>query len=191
MWLSRAWQALAGVFGVRHKPPRPPTLDGLPSWARVGKRRRAHVQRMAELLEEWADEMGISQRERSRWLKAAWLHDALRDARLPSGVAHGAAAANRAIQDGEADVGVLDAVRYHSVGYASWDDVGRMLFLADFLEPGRRGGRKERARLAKRVPRDRDGTLRRVVAWQIRMRLRAGRPIDPRTLEFWNSITAD
>jgi len=45
--------------------------------------------------------------------------------------------------------------------------------------------------LAKRVPRDRDGTLRRVVAWQIRMRLRAGRPIDPRTLEFWNSITAD
>jgi hypothetical protein len=65
-----------------------------------------------------------------------------------------------------------------------------MLFLADFLEPGRRGGRKERARLAKRVPRDRDGILRQVVAWQLRMRLRAGRPIDPVTLEFWNSITA-
>src|SRR3989442_7869952 len=82
-----------------------------------------------------------------------------------------------------------DAVRYHSVGYAGWDDVGKMLYLADFLEPGRRSRRKQRAKLAKRVPRDRDGVLREIVALQVRARLHAGRSINPRTLEFWNSLT--
>jgi HD superfamily phosphohydrolase YqeK len=86
---------------------------------------------------------------------------------------------------------VLDAVRFHSVGYAGWDDVGRMLYLADYLEPGRKGRRKERARLAKRVPRQRDAVLREVVARQIEEQLAAGRPIDPLTLAFWNSLAPD
>jgi HD superfamily phosphohydrolase YqeK len=41
-------------------------------------------------------------------------------------------------------------VRFHSSGYAGWDDVGKMLFLADFLEPGSRSSRKRRAKLAER-----------------------------------------
>ena len=133
--------------------------------------------------------MEVSQRERRRWLMAVWLHDALRDARLPNGTRHGAAAAERAAQEGETDGGVLDAVRYHSVGYAGWDDVGKMLYLADNLEPGRRGRRKERARLASRVPRERDDVLREVVAQQMEERLQSKRPIDPLTLQFWNSLT--
>lgn len=132
--------------------------------------------------------MGVPRRERIRWVRAGWLHDALRDARLTKGTTHGAAAADRATQDGESDPGVLDAVRFHSFGYAGWDDVGRMLYLADFLEPGRR--RNRRAKLAERVPRDTDRILREVAALQIRARLRVGRPIHPRTLEFWNSLTA-
>jgi len=132
--------------------------------------------------------MEVPTRERRRWLAAVWLHDALRDARLPDGASHGAAAAERAARDGETDAGVLDAVRYHSVGYAGWDDVGKMLYLADNLEPGRRGRRKERARLVRRVRQERDSVLREVVAWQMEERLRAGRPIDPLTIAFWNSL---
>src|SRR5205823_6338695 len=115
-------------------------------WARAGKRGRAHIQRVAALVEEWADEMEVSPQERSRWLRAVWLHDALRDAPGTRGTTHGGAAADRAAQDGESDRGVLDAVRYHSSGYAGWDDVGKMLYLADFLEPGRRSRRKQRAK---------------------------------------------
>jgi nicotinate-nucleotide adenylyltransferase len=143
------------------------------------------------LVAQWADEMGVSKEERSRWLTAAWLHDALRDAKLPDGMSHGAAAAERAAQDGIADRGVLDAVRYHSVGYAGWDDVGRMLYLADNLEPGRRGRRKERAKLAQRVPREPDAVLQELLGRQIQAQVRAGRSVDPRTLEFWNSLTRD
>jgi HD superfamily phosphohydrolase YqeK len=177
---------LAGLVRWGERRRRPPLR--LPKWAKVGRRRRAHIRRVAALVEEWAEEMRVSQRERRRWLTAVWLHDALRDARLPDGVRHGAAAAERAAQEGEADGGVLDAVRYHSVGYAGWDDVGRMLYLADNLEPGRRGRRKERARLAKRVPRERDDVLKEVVARQMEELVRAGRPIDPLTTAFWNSL---
>lgn len=167
--------------------PRAPS-PGLPVWAEVRRRRRAHIRRVAALVEEWAVEMDVPSRERRRWLAAVWLHDALRDARLAAGASHGAAAAERAAGEGETDAGVLDAVRYHSVGYAGWDDVGRMLYLADNLEPGRKGRRKERAKLAKRVPRERDAVLREVVARQMEERLRAGRPIDPLTIAFWNSL---
>jgi HD superfamily phosphohydrolase YqeK len=132
--------------------------------------------------------MGVSSTERHRWLRAVWLHDALRDARLPRGVRHGVAAADRAAREGERDRGVLDAVRYHSVGYAGWDDVGRMLYLADNLEPGRKGRRKERAKLARRVPRERDAVLREVVGRQIQSDMRAGRAVDPLTMKFWNSL---
>ena len=131
--------------------------------------------------------MNVSAVERRRWLRAVWLHDALREAQLPGGVSHGAAAADRAAREGESDAGILDAVRYHSFGYAGWDDVGRMLYLADFLEPGR-PNRRKRARLARRVPRERDEVLREVVAIQIRGQLRRGRAVNQVTLEFWNSL---
>ena len=109
----------------------------LPPWAQVSAKRRAHIERVAGLIAEWADAMGVAATERGRWLKAAYLHDALRDAPLADQLAHGPAAADRAAREGETDQGVLDAVRYHTVGYAGWDDAGRMLYLADFLEPGR------------------------------------------------------
>lgn len=172
-------------------PPQPAPLPivGLPLWAQVGKRRRAHIRRVAAVLKQWADAMKISGRERQRWLRSCWLHDALRDASLPAGKTHGEAAADRAAEDGESDPGVLDAVRYHSVGYAGWDDVGKMLYLADYLEPGRRTRRRQRAAWAKRVPRERDAVLREIVAREVRWRMRRGKPVDVHTVEFWNSLT--
>jgi len=160
----------------------------LPAWADVRGERRGHIERVVALLDEWASTMRIPAAERDRWRRAAWLHDALRDAPLPDPLAHGPAAADRAAADGERDRGVLDAVRYHTIGYAGWDDVGRMLYLADFLEPGRDFDPNGRRALAARVSTDRDTVLREVARRRIEWVLRSGWPLPPETVAFWNAL---
>lgn len=160
----------------------------LPAWAQVTPPRRDHIERVAGLLEEWAGTMRVPETERDRWLRAAWLHDALRDAPLGDLMAHGPAAAERAAQDGEHDRGVLDAVRYHTIGYAGWDDVGRMLYLADFLDPGRDFDRDGRRALAARVPAQRDAVLRDVARRRIEWVVKSGWPLLPETVAFWNAL---
>src|SRR5437879_1036492 len=134
--------------------------------------------------------MGVSDAERARWVKAAWLHDALRDEKRPAALAHGPRAAARAAHDGERDRGVLDAIRYHTFGYAHWDDVGRMLYLADFLEPGRPLDAADRAALVARVPRERDAVLQEVARRRIEWVLRSGWELVPATVGFWNSLVS-
>lgn len=162
----------------------------LPPWAHVSAERRAHIERVADLIGSWADAMAVSATERGRWLRAAYLHDALRDAPHQDQLAHGPAAADRAAREGETDQGVLDAVRYHTVGYAGWDDVGRMLYLADFLEPGRAFAADERRALALRVPRERDAVLKKVVGWRIEWVVRSGWPLVPETVGLWNALVS-
>lgn len=162
----------------------------LPPWAQVSAKRRAHIERVAGLIAEWADAMDVAARERGRWLKAAYLHDALRDAPLADQLAHGPAAADRAAREGETDQGVLDAVRYHTVGYTGWDDAGRMLYLADFLEPGRKFAAHERRALARRVPAERDAVLKEVVRWRIEWVLGSGWPLVPETVGLWNALVS-
>ena len=160
----------------------------LPGWAVAGPERRAHVERVAALIDQWAVAMRVPEGERSRWAKAAWLHDALRDAPAADELAHGPASADRAAKDGESDRGVLDAVRYHSLGFAGWDDVGKMLYLGDYLEPGRKFEREARAALAARVPAERDAVLLEVTRRRIEWTLQSGWPLSPETVEFWNSL---
>ena len=138
--------------------------------------------------------------ERERWLRAAYLHDALKDGPIERQVAlagdafdrpkllHGPASARLAEEHGEHDRGVLDAVWYHSVGYAGWDQVGRMLYLADYLEPGRRFWKSERVALTAQVPADPDTALLRVARKRIQMSLKSGWPLLKETVEFWNSL---
>ena len=163
----------------------------LPLWTVATSERRAHVERVAALLDGWAVAMKVPAAERLRWARAAWLHDALRDEPLADELAHGPAAADRAAREGESDRGVLDAVRYHSLGYAGWDDVGRMLYLGDYLEPGRTFDRERRAALAARVPGERDAVLAEVVRHRIEWTVRSGWPLAPETVEFWNSLVRD
>ena len=160
----------------------------LPPWAQATPERRAHIERVVGLVTQWATAMGVPQAERSRWIRAAWLHDALRDAPAANELAHGPMTADRAAQDGETDRGVLDAIRYHSLGHAGWDDVGRMLYLADFLEPGRDYDREERRALAARVPLERDAVLREVARRRIEWVLRSGWSLPPETVAFWNAL---
>lgn len=162
----------------------------LPAWAQVTPERREHIERVVALVREWADAMAVPAAERDRWVRAGWLHDALRDASPPlrDALAHGPAAAERAAADGERDAGVLAAVRYHTVGFAGWDDAGRMLYLADYLEPGRAFDRKARAALAARVPRERDVVLREVARRRIERLLESGWRLPPETVAFWNQL---
>src|SRR2546427_10421049 len=85
-----------------------PAAAQLPAWAQVGKRRRAHIGRGVALLEGGGEEMAVSQRGRGRWLRAAWVDDALRDARRGGGAAHGAGAADRAASYGGSDAAGID-----------------------------------------------------------------------------------
>ena len=165
----------------------------LPAWAQVTAARQQHVERVVGLLSAWADAMNVAAPERERWIRAGWLHDALRDAPLGNVMAHGPAAADRAAEDGERDRGVLEAVRYHTIGYAGWDQVGRMLYLADFLEPGRDfdlNGPAGRRGLVARVPLERDVVLREVARRRVDWVLRSGWPLVPETVAFWNALAS-
>jgi HD superfamily phosphohydrolase YqeK len=162
----------------------------LPPWAIVTPDRLAHIERVASLLGAWATALGIAGTERARWLRAAWLHDALRDAPAANSLAHGPMATERAAQDGETDRGVLDAVRYHSLGYARWDDVGKMLYLADYLEPGRSFDRELRQSLTARVPAERDDVLQQVAARRIKWVIDSRWPLVQETVDFWNALVA-
>jgi len=85
---------------------------------------------------------------------------------------------------------VLGAVRHHTVGSAEWDDVGKMLYLADFLEPGRdsKNQASDRADLVRRVPTERDVVLREVARRRLDWVLRSGWPLPPETVAFWNRL---
>ena len=172
----------------------------LPEWALVTPARREHIERVAELASRWALDMGVPDSERNRWLRAVWLHDALRDApeevllRLapstpgPPELRHGPASAARAKAEGETDRGVLDAVRYHSIGLAEWDMVGRILYCADYLEPGRKHEREWRADLAQRLPSQLALVLRQVARARVGHMVSTGRMLLEPTVRFWNSL---
>ena len=178
----------------------PPLPPALPDWAVASPKRVAHIERVAALAGTWAERMRVSDTERTRWVRAVWLHDALRDADEaalahwapdtpgPPSLRHGPASAARAEAEGETDRGVLDAVRYHSVGYAGWDMVGRVLYCADYLEPGRSSARERRAELATRFPDDPEGVLAAVAAERVSRLVQSRWPLIEPTVGFWNSL---
>jgi HD superfamily phosphohydrolase YqeK len=175
----------------------------LPIWAVVGESRRAHIERVVALLDEWAAEAGLSDADRIRWRAAGWLHDALRDEDpdelrrivppafrgLPGPLLHGPAVAERLAAD--ADVSVLQAVRYHTIGHPSLDRLGRALYLADFLEPGRGFLDEWRASLRWRVPAEMDAVLVDVIAARVRHLLEGRKPLALETVSFWNSLVIE
>lgn len=175
-------------------------LDALPVWARLGEKRRAHVARVSAMLEQWAEAMRIPAEERAAWRDAGRWHDALRDAPehelrqitgdtvLPHHVLHGPAAARLLEGDGERRTGVLEAVRWHTLGNPDWDRTGRALFMADYLEPGRPFSRADRAFIAAHVPDDFDGAFRQVVRTRIEWTVREGKQLYPETAAMWNRV---
>lgn len=172
----------------------------LPDWARVSEKRKGHIARVVGLLTRWADELEVRGEERQTWMTAGLLHDALRDAseselRRLSGdlvrdeeLLHGPAVANLLASHGTTNASLLDAIRYHTVGSPAWDRVGRALYMADFLEPGRGFAKRDRAFLATQVPHDFDGVFRQVLRARLEHALREGFTLFPETVGLWNVV---
>ena len=170
----------------------------LPDWAEASDKRRAHIARVTALLGQWAAQLKLPEDEASRWTTAGLLHDALRDAPEPmlrtltgdgdsvAEILHGPAAAVRAEQDGERRQDVLDAIRFHTIGSLTWERTGRALYMADFLEPGRRFLVEQRAYLASQVPHDFERTFREVVRLRLEWSLSQGGDLFPETVALWN-----
>jgi len=183
----------------------------LPSWAETSRKRAEHVARVAETIESFARAIGLPDRDVDRWSAAAWLHDALKDAKtsrlrelvaddpeladLPDALLHGPAAAERARRDGIDDEELLQAVTWHTSGHPDLGRIGRALYLADSLEPGRRDRDGRRARLRERVLDGGEGAiddaLRDVLAERLEYLAASGKPIAPYTVRFYNRLVEE
>jgi HD superfamily phosphohydrolase YqeK len=110
------------------------------------------------------------------------------DGGTASDLLHGPAAASLLRDDGITDDSVLLAVAWHTLGHGALDRLGRALYLADYLEPGRRHeGAVSRERRA-RVVEDLEGVLREVAAERVCRSLRHARPLLAPTVAFWNDL---
>ena len=173
----------------------------LPAWAVLGKARRAHVGRVSVLMGDWAAALGLDKTDRTRWRAAGLLHDALKDAKpavlqplvddgieWPDPVVHGPACAVRLRQEGVEDEAILMAIAHHTTGHPELDRLGESLYLADYLEPGRRSRAKWRTALRRGMPGDHDEALVDVAAAKISALLKRRLPILPMTVEFWAEV---
>jgi HD superfamily phosphohydrolase YqeK len=176
--------------------------DGrLPDWAQAHARRRAHMARVAGVMDAWANRLGLSAAERARWRATAWLHDALRDAPadalraevearfrdLPGTFLHGPVTATRLEAGGLDDADVLDAIRWHTLGRAGLGRLGLVLIAADALEPGRTDRPVWRAVLRGRMPAAFDAVVDAVIRDRIEGALRRGAAVRPELLALWNA----
>jgi len=109
--------------------------------------------RVSKLLNQWSKARGESAKDIQRWTALGYLHDMMREAKpkdlrkvvsgfpddVPNAVLHGPAAATRLREEGVSrDQALLTAVDLHTLGSRDFDDMGRALYAADFLEPGRK-----------------------------------------------------
>lgn len=174
----------------------------LPAWAVAGERRREHMARVADLLGGWAEALGLAEGDRARWRAAGYLHDALRDERanvlrasLPAGtrdladaVLHGPAAAERLRRDGIDDEELLQAIACHTLGGVGLATLGRALYVADYVEPGRGYASEWHARVRARMPADLAGALLDAVRERVRRGRDSGRVVAPETLAMLDEL---
>lgn len=173
-----------------------------PEWTRADPGRRAHMERVAALLDRWASEAGLSDEERARWRALGYLHDALKDEDpdvlrrqvgpafqdLPDPILHGPAVAARLRTEGVDDEAFLTALAYHTLGHPSLDAAGEALYAADFLEPGRDLRNEWRGALRSRMPGERVQVVAEIARARMGHLLDRGRPVRPETLAFWNRM---
>lgn len=178
---------------------------------RFSERRWRHTLSVAQTAERLAAAFGLSARDRERAITAALLHDVAKemsrgqqrraarpaepeDGRFPA-LLHARAGARLAREVfGIKDAAVLRAIAVHPTGSADGSAVGRVLFVADFLEPGREQLDDEERRLLERALAGRvelgelfADVLARKLSWM----LVRGRPLHPRSIEAWNAVCAE
>jgi HD superfamily phosphohydrolase YqeK len=174
----------------------------LPAWAVASDERRAHARRVAELLDDWASGLGLRECDRARFRAAGLLHDALRDedprllrprlppvlSDLPALILHGPAVAERLRVEGVKDGELLLAIAYHTLGHHRFKMLGRSLYAADFLEPGRRLADGWRAGLRARMPDELDEVVREILGARVAHLIEIASPLRAETATFWNAL---
>ena len=174
-----------------------------PPWTVASEARKAHMERVSDLMGRWAEARELSRGEVDRWAATGLLHDCLRDEDhqnlrslvdrpfldLPGKILHGPGAARKLQEEGVTDGEILHAIRYHTLGSADFGTVGLALYAADFLEPGRELREDWRAKLRERVPNDLPGVVKAILSARIRYLLDMGRPVRPETVQFWNRMS--
>jgi len=177
----------------------------LPEWAVASDARRAHMGRVAGLMRDWSEALGLDDDDRVRWRAVGHLHDVLRDEEsavlrertppdlrdLPGPLLHGPAAAERLRVAGVRDGELLSVVAFHTVGDPSFGRFGRALYAADFLEPGRTFLAEWRAALRARVPAELDDVIFEIVGARIKSLVERGTAVLPRTIRFWNTLVSE
>lgn len=177
----------------------------LPSWSEASRKRREHMERVAGVMGDWAERMGLDEEQRVRWVAVGWLHDVLRDATasqmrpwledrfraLPESFWHGPVTAVRLAEDGVEDDEVLDAIRYHTVGHPDLGPVGRALIAADFLEPGRKERAGWNAARRKCAPEQLTVVVQDVLCAKLERALEHKQPIRPEMVAMWNALAAE
>lgn len=174
----------------------------LPAWAELGEKRRRHTERVAGLLDDWAIAGGLPPDERTRWIAAGYLHDAVKekpaeelrallsgqDRALPDPLLHGPAVAEIMRREGVHDAELLLALAYHTLGHPEFGRVGWALYAADFLEPGRDFANEWRAGLRARMPGEMTEVMKEIMGARIIHLIEHGRPVRQPTVSFWNLI---
>ncbi len=152
---------------------------------------------------QWAQARGESNREVTRWVAVGYLHDVVREADpaslrdlvgeefrdLPDGVLHGPGCAVHLRRAGVVDEELLQAITYHTLGHPALGCMGRGLYAADFLEPGRRRRRIWCARLRALMPDQMDRVVREIAEVRIRRMRESGVGIRVDTEEFYSRLT--
>ena len=174
----------------------------MPPWSAVGEKRRRHIERVAGLLEDWALTGNLPAEERTRWIAAGYLHDALKekpeeelralvtgaDRDLPEPLLHGPAVAELLRREGVDDEALLAALAYHTLGHPDLERTGYALYAADFLEPGRDLSNEWRAGLRARMPGEMAEVVREILAARIVYLIERRRPVRKETIAFWNRL---
>jgi HD superfamily phosphohydrolase YqeK len=194
-----------GTLKPLHPVVRDAARGTLPEWAVLTPARREHVERVAAVLEGWARALGLGDDEVVRWRGTGMLHDVLRDEDperllplvphdlrdMAPAALHAPAAATRLRDEGVDDEGLLRAVALHPVGSREWGLLGRHLYMADFLEPGRSFRASWRAGLRERVPAEADAVLGEVVRARIEWALEQGQPVHPETVKLRDALEGE
>ena len=101
---------------------------------------------------------------------------------------HGPAAAELLQKDGLTDGEMLSAIAFHSIGSPGLKSLGRALYAADFLEPGRGFSREWRAQLREQMPNRLDDVLVEIIRARLNHQLERGSKISEHTIAFWNGL---
>ena len=161
--------------------------------------------RVSDLLGEWSETLGLSGQEQKRWRAVGHLHDVLRDEEpavlrdrvppsrrdLPGPLLHGPAAAEALRVEGVLDGELLNAVAFHTVGSESFGALGRCLYAADFLDPGRSFLPEWRESLRSRMPTELGAVVREIVRARVGILLERDAPLLPQTVAFWNRLARE